>query len=162
MENELRILHLLEHDAKISAQSIAVMLGLEEEIVLKTIEKLEQEKVILGYGTIINWDRYGENGVTAMIDVKITPEREVGFNDIAKRICRFPEVKSVSLMSGTYDLSIVIAGNDLREVARFISHKLSALDRVQSTTTHFILKSYKQEGFIFEEPYEDKRLVVSP
>lgn len=162
MDLELKILHFLERDAKMSVKSIAVMLDVDEDVVRQIIEKLERDKVILGYSTIINWERYGTNGVTAMIDVKVIPEREVGFNDIAERIGRFPEVRSVSLMSGTYDLSVVVAGKDMRDIARFISHKLSALDRVQSTTTHFILKHYKQEGFVFEEPQEDRRLVISP
>ncbi|NLJ72693.1 MAG: Lrp/AsnC family transcriptional regulator, partial [Syntrophomonadaceae bacterium] len=109
-----------------------------------------------------NWDKLDNNGVTAMIDVKVTPEREVGFNSVAERICRFSEVTSVSLMSGTYDLSVVVTGETMQDIAWFVSHKLSTLDQVQSTVTHFILKRYKQENFIFSDPYEDKRLVVSP
>ena len=162
MSLEPKILHFLEKDAKISASSLAIMLEEEEALVRETIEKLEKQKVILGYSAIINWEKYGENGVTAMIDVKVTPERDVGFNDIAARIGRFPEVRSVSLMSGAYDLSVVVVGKDMREIARFISHKLSALDRIQSTATHFVLKHYKQEGFVFEDPEEEKRLVISP
>ncbi len=162
LELEHKILQLLKNDAKLTSKSIASMLSEDENIIEETISKLEKEKVIIGYSTIINWDRFGENGVTAMIDVKVAPEREVGFNDIAERICSFPEVRSVYLMSGTYDLSVVVDGQDMRDIAGFISHKLSTLDRVQGTTTHFILKGYKQEGFIFEEPSEDKRLVVSP
>ncbi len=100
--------------------------------------------------------------MTAMIDVKVTPEREVGFNAIAERIYRFPEVRCVYLMSGTYDLSVVVTGNSMKDVARFVSHKLSCLEHVQGTVTHFVLKRYKQDNFIFDEPEEDKRLVVSP
>ena len=161
MDLEQKILHFLEKDAKMSAKSMAIMLETEEALIQETIEKLEKEKVIIGYSTIINWEKHGENGVTAMIDVKVVPEREVGFNDIAERIGRFPEVRSVSLMSGTYDLSVVVVGKDMREISRFISHKLSALDRVQSTTTHFILKHYKQEGFVIDDMQEEKRLVIS-
>jgi DNA-binding Lrp family transcriptional regulator len=123
---------------------------------------LEKEKFILGYNTVINWDRFGENGVEAMIDVKVTPAREVGFNAVAERISRFPEVRSVYLMSGAYDLSVVVAAESLKDIALFVSHKLSTLDEVQSTTTHFILKRYKQDNFIFEKPQEDRRLVISP
>lgn len=162
MELSKKILHLMEHDAKLSPKAIAVMLDEDEATIEATIARLEAQRVILGYSTIINWEALGENGVTAMIDVKVAPEREVGFSSIAERIGRYPEVQSVSLMSGTYDLSVVVSGKSMQDIAGFISHKLSTLDRVQSTTTHFILKRYKQVGFSFEEPHEDKRLVVSP
>ena len=162
MELEKKVLHLIENDARISAKTIAVMLDEDEEKITAIIDKLENEKYILGYNTIINWERMGNDGVTAMIDVKVTPEREVGFNNVAERICRFPEVRCVYLMSGTYDLSVTVTGETMQDVARFVSHKLSTLDQVQSTTTHFVLKRYKQDNFVFEEPQEDKRLVVSP
>ncbi len=123
---------------------------------------MEKDNVILGYGTVINWEKVGEETVTAMIEVKVAPEREVGFNSIAERIYRFPEVRSVYLMSGSYDLSVVVEGKTMKEVARFVSHKLSTIDRVQSTVTHFILKRYKEDHFIFEKEEADKRLVVSP
>lgn len=162
MSLEKKILHLIEHDAKLSVKTIATMLGEDEAKIAEIIEKLENENVILGYSTIINWEKLGDNGVTAMIDVKVTPEREVGFNSVAERICRFPEVTSVYLMSGTYDLSVVVTGKTMQDIAWFVSHKLSTLNQVQSTVTHFILKRYKQENFVFEDPQEDKRLVVSP
>ena len=162
MELDKKVLHLIENDARLSAKTMAVMLDEDEEKIAAIIDKLESEKYILGYNTIINWERMGNDGVTAMIDVKVTPEREVGFNNVAERICRFPEVRCVYLMSGTYDLSVTVTGETMQDVARFVSHKLSTLDQVQSTTTHFVLKRYKQDNFIFEEPQEDKRLVVSP
>jgi DNA-binding Lrp family transcriptional regulator len=162
MELEKKVLHLIENDARLSAKTMAVMLDEDEEKIAAIINKLENEKYILGYNTIINWERMGNDGVTAMIDVKVTPEREVGFNRVAERICRFPEVRCVYLMSGTYDLSVTVTGETMQDVARFVSHKLSTLDQVQSTTTHFVLKRYKQDNFVFEEPQEDKRLVVSP
>ena len=162
MELEKKVLHLIENDARLSAKTMAVMLDEDEEKIAAIIDKLESEKYILGYNTIINWERMGNDGVTAMIDVKVTPEREVGFNNVAERICRFPEVRCVYLMSGTYDLSVTVTGETMQDVARFVSHKLSTLDQVQSTTTHFVLKRYKQDNFVFEEPQEDKRLVVSP
>lgn len=161
MELTKKILHLLQADAKLTPRAIAVMLDQEESVIEEAIARLEKQRIILGYSAIINWDALGENGVTAMIDVRVAPEREVGFNSVAERICRYPEVRSVSLMSGTYDLSVVVAGKTMQDIAAFISHKLSTLDRVQGTTTHFILKRYKQEGFSFEEPRGDKRLVVS-
>ncbi len=162
MELEKRVLHLIEQDAKLNSKTIAAMLGEDEANINAIIEKLEKENIILGYKTVINWQRMDEEGVTAMIDVKVTPEREVGFNSVAERICRFPEVSSVYLMSGTYDLSVVVTGKSMQDIAWFVSHKLSTLSQVQSTVTHFILKRYKQENFIFEEQHEDKRLVVSP
>ncbi len=164
MEREIKqkILNLIEHEAKLNTKSIATMLDVDETKVVRIIEELENKNIILGYKTVINWEAMGNQGVTAMIDVKVTPEREVGFNRVAERICRFPEVTSVSLMSGTYDLSVVVTGKTMQDIAWFVSHKLSTLDQVQSTVTHFILKRYKQENFIFEGPQEDKRLVVSP
>lgn len=162
MELEKRILRLIENDAQLNPKTIATMLGEDEQKVVAIIKRLEREKYILGYNTIINWERLGDDGVTAMIDVKVTPEREVGFNNVAERICRFPEVSCVYLMSGTYDLSVIVSGDNMKDISWFVSHKLSTLDHVQSTTTHFILKRYKQENFIFEEPEEDRRLVVSP
>ncbi|MGS0744641.1 Lrp/AsnC family transcriptional regulator [Syntrophomonas erecta subsp. sporosyntropha] len=162
MELRKKILNLIEHDAKLSTKTMAVILDEDEEKIAATIKKMEKEKVILGYNTVTNWEKMGDDGVTAMIDVKVVPEREVGFNRVAERICRFPEVRCVYLMSGTYDLSVVVEGDTMKDVAWFVSHKLSTLEQVQSTTTHFILKRYKQDNFIFEEPHEDKRLVVSP
>ena len=162
MDLRKRILELMEHDARLSARTLATMLEEDEEVVQKLISKMEKEKIILGYNTVINWENVGCEGVTAMIDVKVTPVRDLGFNSIAERVYRFPEVRCVYLMSGTYDLSVVVEGNTMKDVARFISHKLSTLEHVQSTVTHFVLKRYKQDHFIFEEPEEDKRLVVSP
>lgn len=162
MELEKKVLRLIENDSRLNSKTIAVMLEEDEEKINAIINKLEKEKYILGYNTIINWERLGEDGVTALIDVKVTPEREVGFNKVAERICRFPEVRCVYLMSGTYDLSVTVTGETMKDVASFVSHKLSTLEQVQSTTTHFVLKRYKQDNFIFEEPQEDKRLVVSP
>ncbi|MDD3879326.1 MAG: Lrp/AsnC family transcriptional regulator [Syntrophomonas sp.] len=162
MELEKRILHLLENNARLSCKAIATMLDEDETKIKSIIEQMEKQKIILGYNTIINWELLGNDGVTAMIDVKVTPEREVGFNSVAEKIYRYPEVRCVYLMSGTYDLSVVVNGESMKDIAWFVSHKLSTLDHVQSTVTHFILKRYKQENFIFEEPEEDKRLVVSP
>ncbi|ABI68515.1 Lrp/AsnC family transcriptional regulator [Syntrophomonas wolfei] len=162
MELERRILHLLENNARLSCKAIATMLDEDEARIKSIIEQMEKQKIILGYNTIINWELLGNDGVTAMIDVKVTPEREVGFNSVAEKIYRYPEVRCVYLMSGTYDLSVVVNGESMKDIAWFVSHKLSTLDHVQSTVTHFILKRYKQENFIFEEPEEDRRLVVSP
>ena len=162
MDLKRRVLDLLENDARLSVKTMASMLEENEAKIADLIKQLEKDKVILGYSTMINWEKAGYDGVTAMIDVKVTPEREVGFNAIAERIYHFPEVRCVYLMSGTYDLSVVVDGKTMKDVARFVSHKLSTLENVQSTTTHFVLKRYKQDNFIFDDTTEDKRLVVSP
>ncbi|AMA71665.1 Lrp/AsnC family transcriptional regulator [Aneurinibacillus thermoaerophilus] len=162
-EKQRELLHILEENSRRSAETIATMLDTTVEDVKETIAKLEKEKVIIKYPAIVNWEKVDENDlVTAMIDVKVTPKRDVGFDDVAERIYRFPEVQSVYLMSGAYDLSVVIEGKTMRQVAQFVSEKLSALDSVISTTTHFILKKYKHDGVILEQPEDDKRMVVTP
>ncbi|MEN6462506.1 MAG: Lrp/AsnC family transcriptional regulator [Syntrophomonas sp.] len=162
MELEKKVLSLLEYDAKLSSRTIAIMLDESEDTIIDIIKRLEHDKTIIGYSTVINWDKAGGDGVTAIIDVKVTPQRDVGFNSIADRIARFPEVKNVYLMSGLYDLSVMVTGETMKEIASFVSYKLSTLESVESTVSHFILKRYKQDNFVFEEPTEDKRLVVSP
>ncbi|MBM7704636.1 Lrp/AsnC family transcriptional regulator [Metabacillus iocasae] len=162
-EKELEILEILEKNSRISIDSIAKMVDLNVEQTEEIVKKLEKEKVIVQYSTDINWRRVdGHEGVTAMIDVKVAPKRGVGFDEIAERIYRFPEVKSVYLMSGAYDLSVIVQGHSMSEVAYFVSEKLSTLDSVLSTTTHFILKKYKHDGTIYEQGDEDRRIVVSP
>ncbi|GEN36016.1 MULTISPECIES: Lrp/AsnC family transcriptional regulator [Aneurinibacillus] len=162
-DKQRELLHILEENSRRSAETIATMLDTTVEDVRETITKLEKEKVIIKYPAIVNWEKVdADDLVTAMIDVKVTPKREVGFDDIAERIYRFPEVQSVYLMSGAYDLSVVIEGKTMRQVAQFVSEKLSALDSVISTTTHFILKKYKHDGVILEQPEDDKRMVVTP
>lgn len=157
------LLHLMEQNSRRSPETIATMLDVSVEDVKETIQKLEDEKVIIKYPAIVNWDKIEHHDIVyAMIDVKVTPKRDVGFDDVAERIYRFQEVQSVYLMSGAYDLSVVVVGNSMWEVARFVSDKLSALDSVLSTATHFILKKYKHDGIILEKPDDDKRMVVSP
>lgn len=161
--NELEIVEILEKEARISTEDIAKMIGISVEETEQSIKKLEYNKVIVRYISVIDWTKIEDHpGVRAMIDVKVTPKRGVGFDDIAERIYRFDEVSSVYLMSGTYDLSIIIEGKSMNEVANFVSRKLSILDSVVSTTTHFILKKYKHDGIIFEPDNKDKRIVVSP
>ena len=160
---ELEILKLIENNGRIDINDLSKMVDMPVEYLEKTLKKLEDMKVIVRYMTIINWAKVDEHqGVTAMIDVKVTPKRGVGFDEIAKRIYRFKEVQSVYLMSGVYDLSVTIEGKSMNEIASFVSEKLSTLDSVISTTTHFILKKYKHDGLIFEQGEEDKRIVVSP
>lgn len=162
-EKELEIVEILEKDARTASEDIAKMIGLSVEETEQSIKKLEENKVIVRYISIVDWTKVEEHpGVRAMIDVKVTPKRGVGFDEIAERIYRFDEVNSVYLMSGTYDLSIIVEGKSMNEVANFVSQKLSTLDSVISTTTHFILKKYKHDGIIFEPDNKDKRIVVSP
>jgi len=160
MSIERQILELLEEDSKISHMQIADMLDLDVEIVKSTIQGLENNKTIVKYGALINWEKTEREQVNALIEVKVTPQREQGFDSIAERIYRFPEVKSVSLMSGDYDLAITIEGKTMKEVAFFVAEKLSVLESVLSTSTHFVLKKYKIDGVILEDDQEDLRQVI--
>lgn len=161
-EFKLKILDLLKEDARHSARIIATMLGATEPEVKAAIVEMENDHIILKYHTIVNWSKIDEDKVTALIEVQITPERGRGFDAIAERIYLFPEVKTVYLMSGGYDLLVEIEGRTLREVASFVSSKLSILESVLATKTHFILKKYKQDGVIFEEHEGDHRMLISP
>ncbi|RYL94941.1 Lrp/AsnC family transcriptional regulator [Sporolactobacillus sp. THM7-4] len=162
-ETEIEIAEILEKNARLSNADIAKMTNLSIDETNKIIKKLEEQKVLVRYVSLVDWTKVdGHQGVTAMIDVKVTPKRDVGFNDVAERIYRYKEVKSVYLMSGTYDLSVVVEGKTVNEVAHFVSQKLSTIDSVISTTTHFVLKKYKHDGTIYDEDDHDKRIVVSP
>ncbi|KAB7666460.1 Lrp/AsnC family transcriptional regulator [Bacillus sp. B1-b2] len=162
-DKEVEIAEILEKNARISDEDIAKMIEEDLEATKRMISKLEELNIVVRYTSIVDWSKVeGHEGVTAMIDVKVTPKRGVGFDEVAQRIYRFKEVKSLYLMSGAYDLSVIIEGKSMNEVARFVSEKLSTLDSVLSTTTHFILKQYKHDGTIFEPSDEDKRIVVSP
>ncbi|WP_134703716.1 Lrp/AsnC family transcriptional regulator [Ammoniphilus sp. YIM 78166] len=162
-EKVLELLVLLEQDARQTHDKLAMMLAVSKQEVEEAIAQLEKDKVILRYPALINWDKIqADEQVTAMIDVKVTPQRDKGFDDIAERIYRFPEVKSVYLMSGAYDLSVTIEGKTMREVAFFVSQKLATLDHVISTATHFILKTYKHDGVVYDQQDGDRRMVVSP
>lgn len=162
-DKELELVEILEKDARVSIDNLAKMVSLSVEETEEYLKRLEDSKVVVRYTSVIDWSKVaGHEGVTAMIDVKVTPKRGVGFDDVAERIYRFKEVKSVYLMSGAFDLSVIVEGKSMNEVARFVSEKLSTLDSVLSTTTHFILKKYKHDGTIFEKTDDDKRIVVSP
>lgn len=156
------ILRILEEDARLSPEEIAAMTGKTPDEVRAAIDEYERTGIIRCYKAIIDWDKLGDEQVYAFIDVRVTPERGVGFDDIAERIYRFPEVHSVYLVSGTHDLRVVVGGTDMKEVAFFVAEKLSTIDRVQSTSTHFLLKKYKADGVIFGAPEPDRRLVVAP
>jgi DNA-binding Lrp family transcriptional regulator len=161
---ELEILKIIEENHKISAETIALMVLSSEETVSKTIKKLEDEHVIVSYPALIDWSNVeGQESIIAMIDVKVTPKRGVGFDAVAERIYRFPEVTSLYLMSGAYDLSITIEGKTMNQIATFVSEKLATIDNVISTTTHFMLKKYKHDGVIFGgSEDQDRRMVITP
>lgn len=163
-QQRLELLRLLEEDSRRSNEQLAKLLGTTAEDVEREIQTLIEEKVIVKFPALINWERIQDNPyVTAMIDVKVTPKRDVGFDEVAERIGRFPEVKAVYLMSGaSYDLSVVLEGKTMLEVASFVSQKLATLDSVVSTATHFILKRYKHDGILLDEQDGDHRMVVSP
>jgi DNA-binding Lrp family transcriptional regulator len=156
------ILELLETNSRLTAAEIGVMLGVSATEAETQIAALEQAGVIINYRTMINWEKAGDERVGALIEVKVTPQREVGFDEIAERIYRFAEVKSVFLMSGAYDLAVMVEGQNMKEVALFVAQKLATIDNVQSTATHFILKKFKLDGVVMEQPEKVARLVVSP
>ena len=155
------ILELLEKDSRLRIDQIAVLLGKDEEEVRQAIRQYEESKVIVGYNTLINWDKTDKELITALIEVKVTPQRGLGFDKVAERIYLFPEVKACYLMSGGFDLTVIIEGKTMKEVALFVAEKLAPMESVQSTATHFVLKKYKDKGMIFEdETFDDRETVV--
>jgi len=160
MENAMKVFEALEKDARLTADQVAAMTGVPANEVQKIIKKAEKDGTIVKYKTVINWAKVGEEQVWAFVEVKVVPQRNVGFGAIAERIYRFPQVKSVYLASGTYDLAILIAGKTMQEIAVFVSEKLAPMDTVQGTVTHFILKKYKEDGVIIEDEGEPRRLGV--
>ena len=156
------LLELLRRNARHSHQEIADLLSSDKETVAANISAFEKDGTILGYHAVIDPEAAGDTSVSAFIEVKVTPERGGGFDRLAMRIARFDQVVSCYLASGGYDLMVVVEGSDLREVARFVSEKLSSLEGVLSTATHFRLKTYKENGFIFEQEVVAERLAVAP
>ena len=157
-----QILEILSEDCRTPLERIAVMTGADMEKVARAIDEMENDRIILQYSPVINWDRTDRERVEAMIEVKVTPQRDMGFDAIAGRIYRFDEVKSVYLMSGSYDLLVLVEARTLKELALFVSEQLSPLESVTGTSTSFVLKRYKQDGVIFVGESTDKRLAVSP
>jgi DNA-binding Lrp family transcriptional regulator len=153
----IEILKVLENDARTGIPQIATITGLPEAEVAQTIKKAEQDQVILKYKAIINWEKVHSEQVFALIEVKVTPQRDVGFDAIAERIYRFPQAHTVYLLSGTFDLLVIVTGKTIQEVANFVSQKLAPIEGVQSTVTHFMLKKYKEDGEILGAREEMKR-----
>lgn len=158
-----KILPFLENNSKLTSHEMAVFTGLPEEDISAELARMEAEGVICGYNTLINWDKTEREYVTALIEVKVAPVRGQGFDKIAERIYRYDEVHAVYLMSGGFDLTVIVEGKSLKEVAYFVSDKLAPLESVLSTATHFVLKKYKDHGIILESSTSgDERMIVSP
>ncbi len=162
MSVDMRILECLDQNAKLTTKELAVMLGESEEAVAASIKEMEENRVICGYPTLIDWDKTDRQLVTAIIEVKVTPQRGQGFDKIAERIYQFDEVDAVFLMSGGFDLCVMIHGATLQSVAGFVSNKLSPMESVLSTSTHFVLKKYKEHGLPLVNKIEDERMLVTP
>ena len=157
-----KILAIIEKNSRIDLKDLAALLGESEAAVANEIADMEKENIICGYHTMINWDNTGNEKVIALIEVKVTPQRGMGFDKIAERINQYSEVNSVYLMSGAFDFTVIIEGKTMREVAQFVSEKLSPMDSVLSTATHFVLKKYKDHGTIMYEKPGDERMMITP
>lgn len=157
-----QILKAIDKDSKLTNRDISKMLGIDEAAVASEIKAMEEEGIICGYPTLINWDKTESEKVTALIELKVTPQRGQGFDRIAERIYQFEEVKSVYLMSGGFDLTVIIEGKTLKEVANFVSSKLAPMEYVISTATHFVLKKYKEHGMPIYIQKEDERQLITP
>ena len=158
--DERKLLNLIAKDCRLTPEELAVQTGLSKEFIEERIKKWEEEKIIAQYCPLINWEKTGEPLVTALIDVKVLPQRGYGFDKIARRLQKFPEIKAVYLMSGGYDLSLLIEGKSMQEVALFVAEKLATIESVISTSTHFVLKKYKENGVSFEHKQIDDREAV--
>jgi len=161
--NELKekILRAIAKDSKIAAEELAIRLGCTKEELITAIAEMEADKVICGYPTLIDWDKVSEEKVTALIELKVTPQRGQGFDKIAERIYKFDEVESVYLMSGGFDLTVIIRGKSMKEVSRFVFEKLAPMESIQSTATHFVLKKYKDQGLIMQFESDDERIQMN-
>ena len=160
MRDEL--LAIVEKNSRIDTKELAVLLGVQEIDIINELQKLQEEGIICGFHTLINWEKTDIEKVTALIEVRVTPQRGQGFETIAERNYKYPEVRAVYLFSGGFDLLVILEEKSLKEIANFVSDKLSTLDSVLSTATHFILKKYKDHGIMLSEKYEDKREVITP
>ncbi|GHU34404.1 AsnC family transcriptional regulator [Clostridia bacterium] len=158
MDIKKEILEKLEEDCRISAHSLALLLSKEESEIKKIIEELENDKVILGYNAVVDWDKTDKDNVTALIMLKVTPQRDGGFEKVAEKICAFDEVRTLYLLSGGSDLAVLIEGKTMREISYFVDKKISVLDSIVSVATHFVMRKYMEKGVVFtaEEP-EDTR-----
>ena len=157
-----QLLRLIEADCTLTHKQLAAMTGASEEKVDAEVKRLEENGTIVGYKAVVDWDKTEREAVTALIEVKVEPQLGDGFDRVAERIYQYEEVESCYLMSGDFDMTVIISGRTLREVANFVTQKLSTIDAVQSTATHFILKKYKDHGTIFDQKIKDERMLVTP
>ena len=156
------ILHILEQEeGKLNTAQISKKLGISEAEVNEKIAALEKNHIITGYKTIVNWEKTDREVVTALIDLRVTPQRGEGFDKVAERIYKYPQVRALYLMSGAYDLSVKIEGKSMKDVALFVAQKLAPMESIVSTATHFVLKKYKEEGIIFKDDEKDSRQVIT-
>lgn len=161
-EKDLELLRILEENSRLSTEEIATMTRLAAAEVARRIGALEAGKVIKRYSTVVNWERAGNGEVSAIIELKVSPERDFGYDRIAERLSRFRQVKSLRLITGTYDLQLIVSGKDMQEVSRFVSEHVAPMDRIRETATHIVMKSYKENGNTFFEQPETERLPYSP
>lgn len=150
-----QLLELLQGEAKLTPAQLAVMLGEREEDVVKAIQRYEKEGVIKGYHALINWERTDIHRATALIELRVSPQKDTGFDEIAGRVMNFPEVESVYLMSGGYDLAVTVTGKTMSDIAMFVSRRLAPIGGILSTATHFVLTKYKDGGVVFNSDYEE-------
>lgn len=161
MEIREQILNALEKNSRIDLAELAVRLGVSEPEVANEIADMEKEHIICGYNTLINWDKTSDEKVTALIEVRVTPQRDLGYDAIAERIYKYEEITSMYLMSGGFDFTVIIEGKSMKSVANFVAMKLAPLDSVQSCATHFVLKKYKDYGVVFDEDKKDERVKIT-
>lgn len=157
-----KILSIIEKNSRIDIEELAILLGEDETAIANEIADMEKEGVICGYHTLINWDKTNNEKVNALIEVRVTPQKGMGFDNIAERIYQFSEVNAVYLMSGSFDFTVFIEGRTMRDVAQFVSDKLAPMDSVLSTATHFVLKKYKDHGTILSAKKKDERQLITP
>ncbi len=161
-ERDLELLRILEENSRLSTEEIATMTSLDAAEVARRIGALEAAQIIMRYSTVVNWEKAGNGEVSAIIELKVSPERDFGYDRIAERLSRFRQVRSLRLITGTYDLQLIVAGKNMQEVSRFVSEHVAPMDRIRETATHIIMKSYKENGNTFFEQPETERLPISP
>jgi len=158
---ELKLLDILSGNSRLDASELSVMLGVDEQEIRSAIDRLEKEKIICGYNTLIDWDKVHDDDVTAMVELRVTPQGGEGYDKIAEKISSYPQVDTLFLMSGAYDFLVTVKGRSIKEVSLFVSGKLAQIEEVQSTTTHFTLSKYKELGVLFKSKKTDERMLVS-
>lgn len=161
-EKDLELLRILEENSRLSPEDVATMINLTTTEVAARVQALEAARIIKGYSTVVNWEKAGNGEVSAIIELKVSPERDFGYDRIAERLCRFRQVKTLRLITGTHDLQLLVTGKNMQEVSRFVSEHVAPMDRIRETATHIVMKTYKENGNTFFEQPETERLPYSP